>query len=117
MLFRMKDPVDELWTFHVPTRTLIGGENLGWQYPKATHAHLPRMLRGMIAPDAVYLFKDARKVADAKVVDACWRRILEWPAETVVTYHDPPGYGFHGNGRAALENAVRAARQLGGSRT
>src|SRR5581483_8287405 len=29
MLFRMNDPVEELWTFHVPSRTLIGGENLG----------------------------------------------------------------------------------------
>jgi hypothetical protein len=25
MMFKMKDPVDELWTFHVPSRTLIGG--------------------------------------------------------------------------------------------
>jgi hypothetical protein len=112
MMFRMKDPVDELWTFHVPTRTLIGGENLGWMYPKATHSTLPMMLKGMITPDSVYLFKDARKVGDAKVVEACWREILEWPAETVLTYHDPPGYGFQGNGRAALEAAARGARQI-----
>jgi len=114
MMFRMKDPVDELWTFHVPTRTLIGGENLGWMYPKALHSRLSMMIKSMITPDAVYLFKDARKVADAEIVDACWRRILEWPAETVLTYHDPPGHGFHGNGRAALESAARAARQLVG---
>lgn len=112
MMFRMKDPVDELWTFHVPTRTLIGGENLGWMYPKSTHATLPMMLKGMITPDSVYLFKDARKVADAKVVDACWRKVLEWPAETVLTYHDPPGHGFQGDGRAALEAAARGARQI-----
>jgi hypothetical protein len=112
MMFRMKDPVDELWTFHVPTRTIIGGENLGWMYPKATHATLPGMIKGMITPDSVYLFKDARKVADANVVDACWRKVLEWPAETVLTYHDPAGYGFQGNGRAALEAAARASRQL-----
>jgi hypothetical protein len=112
MMFRMKDPVDELWTFHVPTRTLIGGENLGWMYPKSVHAGLPMMLKGMVTPDSVYLFKDARKVADAKVVDACWRSVLTWPAETVLTYHDPAGHGFHGDGRAALEAAVRERRQL-----
>jgi hypothetical protein len=112
MMFRMKDPVDELWTFHVPTRTLIGGENLGWMYPKATHARLPRMIKGMITPDSVYLFKDARKVADSKLVDACWQAVLRWPATTVLTYHDPDGHGFHGDGRAAIEAAARARGQL-----
>jgi hypothetical protein len=112
MLFGMKDPVDELWTFHVPTRTLIGGENLGWMYPKATHAGLPGMFKSMIEPDSVYLFKDARKVADAKIVDGCWRQILKWPAGTVLTYHDPAGYGFHGDGRAAIEAAARRRGQL-----
>lgn len=112
MLFDMKDPVDELWTFHVPTRTLIGGENLGWMYPKAAHAGLPGMLKGMVKPDSVYLFKDARKVADPEVVSACWRRILKFPAETVLTYHDPVGSGFRGDGRAALEAAARDQRQL-----
>jgi hypothetical protein len=112
MMFRMKDPVDELWTFHVPTRTLIGGENLGWMYPKARHAELPGLMKSMVVPDSVYLFKDARKVGDAKVVDACWREILKWPAETVLTYHDPAGHGFVGDGRAALEAAVRQRKQL-----
>jgi hypothetical protein len=112
MLFRMNDPVDELWTFHVPTRTLIGGENLGWMFPKAVHAGLPAMFKSMIEPDSVYLFKDARKVGNAKIVDACWQRILRWPAQTVLTYHDPPGYGFQGDGRAALEAAARRRGQL-----
>lgn len=112
MMFKMNDPVDELWTFHVPSRTLIGGENLGWMYPSAAHASLPRMLKGMVVPDAVYVFKDARKVADSRIVDACWRKILEWPAETLLTYHDPAGHGFHGDGRAALEAAARRQRQL-----
>ena len=112
MMFRMKDPVDELWTFHVASRTLIGGENLGWLYPKAAHAGLSRMMKGMITPDSVYLFKDARKVADAKLVDACWRSILKWPADTLLTYHDPAGHGFHGDGRAAIEAAARAGGQL-----
>jgi hypothetical protein len=70
------------------------------------------MLKGMIKPDSVYVFKDARRVADATVVDACWRRILEWPAQTVLTYHDPPGHAFHGDGRAALEAAARERDQL-----
>jgi hypothetical protein len=112
MLFRMKDPVDELWTFHVPSRTVIGGENLGWMYPAAAHASLPGMMRGMIKPDSVYVFKDARRVADATIVDSCWRRILAWPSETVLTYHDPPGHAFHGDGRAALEAAARERHQL-----
>jgi hypothetical protein len=112
MMFRMKDPVDELWTFHVPTRTLIGGENLGWMYPKASHAGLPLMLKRAITPDSVYLFTDARKVADTSLVDACWREILKWPSETVLTYHDPAGHGFHGDGRAAIEAAVRSRGQL-----
>ncbi len=112
MLFRMNDPVDELWTFHVPTQTLIGGENLGWMFPKAAHAGLPAMFKSMIEPDSVYLFKDARKVGDAKLVDACWRRILKWPAQAVLTYHDPPGHHFRGDGRAALEAAVRRRGQL-----
>jgi hypothetical protein len=112
MLFQLKDPVDELWTFHVPSRTLIGGENLGWMYPASEHARLPKMLKGMIRPDAVYVFDDARKVGDANVVDACWRQILRWPSETILTYHDPPGHGFHGDVRGALEAAARERRQL-----
>src|SRR5690349_13783721 len=90
--------VDEPWTFHVPSRTLIGGENLGWMYPKAVHARLPTMLKSMITPDAVYLFEDARKVANARVVDECWRTTLRWLAEAVLTYHDPAGHGFLGDG-------------------
>jgi hypothetical protein len=39
-------------------------------YPKAVHAALPMMMMGMVTPDQVYVLKDARKVADAKVVDA-----------------------------------------------
>ena len=112
MLFRMKDPVDELWTYHVATRTLIAGENLGWMYPKAVYSELPKLLKGMIKPDSLYLFKDARKVADARTVDACWREILAWPADTVLTYHDPAGHGFRGDGSAALEAAVREQHQL-----
>ena len=70
------------------------------------------LVRELPAEPAVYLFKDARKVGDPKLVDACWRQILEWPARTVLTYHDPPGHGFHGDGRAAIEAAVRRRGQL-----
>jgi hypothetical protein len=38
--------------------------------------------------------------------------VLKWPATTVLTYHDPAGHGFHGDGRAAIEAAVRANGQL-----
>lgn len=65
-----------------------------------------------IRPDCVYLFTDARKVADPRVVDACWRSILKWPIETVLTYHDPPGHGICGDGRAAIEAAARSQGQL-----
>lgn len=112
MLFRMNDPVDELWTFHVPSQTIIGGENLGWMYPAAQHARLPAMLKRMIQANAVYLFTDARRVGDAKLVDASWRKILTWPARTLLTYHDPAGHGFYGDVQAALVKAVRANRQL-----
>jgi hypothetical protein len=112
MLFQMTDPIDELWTFHVGTGTLIGGENLGWMYPAAEHAKLG-MMKGMVKPDQVYVFKDARKVADAAMVERCWRKVLAWPATTVMTYHDPPGHAYHGDGRAALERAVKDAGQPG----
>ena len=67
-------------------------------------ARIPRTASGV--------FKDARKVGDATVVDACWREILAWPAQTVLTYHDPPCHGFHGDGRAALEIAARERGQI-----
>jgi hypothetical protein len=66
------------------------------------------MLKSMITPDSVYLFKDARKVADAKVVDACWREILAWPAQTVLTFHDPAG---HCSGRRPRSIGSRCAEE------
>jgi len=50
-------------------------------------------------------------VTVAKVA-ASWRRILAWPARTLMTYHDPPGVAFQGDGQAALAAAVESARQL-----
>jgi hypothetical protein len=54
----------------------------------------------------------ARKVASPEKVAACWRRILSWPCRTLLTYHDVPGSGFVGDGRAALAAAVERAKQL-----
>ena len=53
----------------------------------------------------------ARRVAAPDKVAACWRRILAWPCRTLLTYHDVPGSGFVGDGRAALEAAVDRAGQ------
>jgi hypothetical protein len=113
MVSRMRDPVDELWLHHVPSQTVIGGENLEWQYPAAAFRRAPLMLKGMIKPDRVAIFTTARKVGDAQQVAACWRRILAWPCRTLMTYHDTPGHAFVGDGRAALTAAVTATGQIG----
>lgn len=111
MVTAPRDPIDELWLYHVPSQTVIGGENLEWQYPAAALRKAPMMLRGMLKPDRVALFTAPRKVGDAGQVAACWRRILAWPCRTLMTYHDVFGHAFVGDGRAALGAAVAAARQ------
>jgi hypothetical protein len=66
------------------------------------------------ARDAYYLTMP-RKVADAGTVAACWRRILAWPARTVMTFHDVVGTaGTAGStdGQAALKAAVEESGQL-----
>jgi hypothetical protein len=110
----VKDPVDELWLFHVPSGTVIGGENLGWFYPAEELRGQPMMLRGMIKPDKLWIQKMARKTGNAEQVAACWRRILAWPARAAMTYHDPIATAFMGDAQAALTEAVRAAGQLRG---
>jgi len=112
MTAKQKDPVDELWLHHVPSQTVIGGENLTWYYPKAAMRGAPFMLKSMVKPDAVTLMTMARKVAAPEKVAACWRRILSWPCRTLLTYHDVFGSGFVGDGRAALTAAVTRAKQL-----
>jgi hypothetical protein len=107
-----KDPVDELWLHHVPSGTVIAGENLGWYYRSVDLEGQPFMLRSMIKPDRLWIFTMPRKVADAAAVADCWRRILAWPARTVMTYHDPATVAFTGDGRAALEAAVKAVKQI-----
>jgi hypothetical protein len=111
MTAKQNDPVDELWLHHVPSQTVIGGENLTWYYPKAALRGAPFMLKSMVKPDRVQIMTMARKVGDGDKVAACWRRILAWPSRTLLTYHDVPGSGFVGDGRAALAAAVDRARQ------
>lgn len=107
-----RDPIDELWLHHVPTRTVIAGENLAWYYPGPAYRQQPFMLRQMVKPDKVWIWTMARKVGDAAAVSASWRRILAWPCRTLMTYHDVPGSAFVGDGQAALAEAVRAVGQL-----
>lgn len=111
MTAKQNDPVDELWLHHVPSQTVIGGENLTWYYPKAAMRGAPMMLKSMVKPDRVAVFTMARRVAHPDKVAACWRRILAWPCRTLLTYHDVPGAGFVGDGRAALAEAVERAGQ------
>jgi hypothetical protein len=70
----------------------------------------------MVKPDKVWIWTVARRVADAEAVASSWRQILAWPCRTLMTYHDPATHAFVGDGRAALESAVRAVRQIGSPR-
>ena len=97
----------------MPSQTVIGGENLTWYYPKAALRGAPFMLKSMVKPDAVTIMTMARKVAAPDKVASCWRRILSWPSRTLLTYHDVPGSGFVGDGRAALAARSIAAASSG----
>jgi hypothetical protein len=112
MTSAMKMPVDELWIHHVPTGTVVAGENLAWIYTKEALSGQPFMLRSMLKPDRLWIWTMARKVGDAGAVAESWRRILAWPARTVMTYHDPATVAVTRDARAALEAAVREAKQL-----
>lgn len=111
MMFKLNDPVDELWVHHRATGTVIGGENLGWMFPDEQRAKAPMMMKAMLKP-GVYVFEGPRKVADKVAVANYWNQILQWPAKTVMTYHDPAGFAFQGDGQAALRKAAQAARQV-----
>jgi hypothetical protein len=110
-----KDPTDELWLFHVGSRTVIAGENLGWILSREDHKAMPLMMRLMMKPERVAVMTGPRGVADPARVAGHWSRILAWPAEVVMTYHDSLGKAFVGDGRAALTAAARAARQIKGT--
>ena len=106
------DPVDELWLRHAASGTVIAGENLAWYYPADEFKKLPFMGRQMLKPDKVWLMGMARKPKEPAVVSACWQKILAWPMETLMTYHDPPTRAVTADPRAALEGAAREAKQL-----
>jgi hypothetical protein len=107
-----KDPHDELWLFHLPTRTVIGGENLGWNLTKADLAGMGFMFRMMMKAEQVYVMTGARPVRDKATVASDWRTVLAWPAENVLSYHDSIGTGQIGGGQAALKAAVEKAKQM-----
>jgi hypothetical protein len=106
------DPVDELWLHHVPSGTVLAGENMAWYYRAEDLRAQPFMLRSMVKPDRVWLWPMPRKVGAADQVRDSWRRILAWPAHTLMTFHDPATVAYVGDVRAALEAAARTARQL-----
>jgi hypothetical protein len=106
------DPVDELWLHHVPTGTVIAGENLAWYYPTSEYRKLPFMARKMLKPDKVWLMEMARRVKDPAIVRASWNKVLSWPVTTLMTYHDPPTHAVTSDAHAALERAAREAKQL-----
>lgn len=106
------DPVDELWLHHVSSGAVIAGENLAWYYPAEEYRKLPFMGRKMLKPDKVWLMEMARKAKEPGVVAACWKKILSWPIKTLMTYHDPPSRAITVQPHAALEGAVRVAKQI-----
>ncbi len=108
-----KDPTDELWLHHVATGTVIGGENLGWILTPEGLKTMPFMFRMMMKANTVYVADGPRKVSDKARVAAHWKKILAWPAQTVMTYHDALGTAYCRDARAALESAVQKVGQLG----
>jgi hypothetical protein len=118
MMFKMKtkgptDPVDELWLRHVPSGTVVAGENMAWYFSPGELRKMPFMARGMLKPDKVWIWTMARKVADPAVVASCWKKILAWPMRTLMTFHDPPTVAVTNDPHAALEAAVREVKQSG----
>ena len=107
-----KDPHDELWLYHVPTRTIIGGENLGWNLSRRQLGGMGFMFKMMMKAEQVYLMTMPRPPLDKGRVAAHWRKILAWPAENVLSYHDTLGTGQIGGGQAALRTAVEKAKQI-----
>jgi hypothetical protein len=106
-------PADELWLHHVASGTVVAGENLAWFYPREVYEKEGFLARQMVKPDKLWVWTMPRKVADAATVAACWRRILAWPARTVMTFHDVLGTaGSVGDGQAALRAAVEASGQI-----
>jgi hypothetical protein len=112
MTTKPTDPVDELWLHHPASGTVIAGENLAWHYPAADHKRAPFMLRQMIKPDRAFIWTVARRVGDATAVASCWQKVLAWPCQTLMTYHDVPTTAVTGDAGAALAAAVKESGQL-----
>lgn len=106
-----KDPHDELWLYHVASQTLIGGENLGWNLSKQQLSSMSFMFRMMMKAEQVYILAGPRPVLDKERVRANWNKILAFPTENVLTYHDTLGTGTLGQGQAKLAAAVAKAKQ------
>ena len=105
-------PHDELWLYHVASRTIFGGENLGWNLAKNELAAMNFMMRMMLKAEQVYIMTGPRPVLDKAKVAKHWSSILAWPAENVFSYHDAIGTGQIGGGQAALRAAVIKAKQI-----
>jgi hypothetical protein len=112
-VMRARTPADELWLHHVPSGTVVAGENLAWFYPRAAYEAEGFMARQMVKPDKLWVWTMPRRVGDADTVAACWRRVLAWPARAVMTFHDVVGTaGSTRDGQTALRAAVEASGQL-----
>lgn len=107
-----KDPHDELWLYHVASHTLIAGENLGWNLSKQQLGSMSFMFRMMMKAEQVYILTGPRPVLNKEHVKTNWQKILAFPAENVLTYHDTLGTGSLGNGQAKLAAAVAKAKQI-----
>jgi hypothetical protein len=107
-----KDPHDELWLYHVASRTVFGGENLGWNLGKKELAAMNFMMKMMMKSEQVYIMTGPRPVLDKAKVAAHWAKILSWPAENLFSYHDTLGTGQVGGAQAALRAAVVKAKQI-----
>jgi hypothetical protein len=107
-----KDPHDELWLYHVASKTIFGGENLGWNLSKSELGGMGFMFRMMMKSEQVYIMTGPRPVLDKARVKGHWAKILAWPADNVLSYHDTLGTGQIGGGQAALRAAVEKAKQL-----
>jgi hypothetical protein len=74
--------------------------------PQAALGSEARALEGTLR-DTADLDEQARCL-----VAAAWKKILAWPMQTLMTYHDPVTHAVTSDPRAALEAAVREAKQL-----
>lgn len=112
-VMRSREPADELWVHHAATGTVVGGENLAWFYPRDPYRRLSFTSRRMVKPDKLWIWTMPRKVGQPDIVSACWRRILAWPARTVMSFHDVVGTaGSTADAQEALRQAVEESGQL-----